>query len=270
MNMNHKLLLCLALVLSGGSFGCSTAAHRSAGSSKPDLYLHLIASYEYPKPPQLTASVPIYLSTNFDFLANNQQHLTGRVESRNGKYFAHFQIYLYDGTNVFDGEVELDKPDNPGTHPYNDKTPFIYQPLFILSRNSSAESFLKRQAAADKKEWRRWNPLTPQQIVSVKRKFNLMRPGMTENEAFAMVGLSSYRNCLLDPRMFRSNDWNSDDYQLADGEILSLEVDCSSISNYKTNFIYGDHSNCIVVHAVLGTETWSKDAGFGTTSLIRQ
>lgn len=275
--MKTKLILCLALVLNGGLFGCSTAERQAAKSSRADLYLQLIASYEYPEPPRLMASVPVHLSKNFNFLTDDQQHLTGWVEPRNGKYFVHFQVYLYDGTNVFDGEVDLDKPDDPGPQPYNDKTPFIYQPMFVLSRNASASPFLKRQAVAEEKEWQRENPLTPQQITEVYRRFRLMKTGMTESEVFAMLGLSRYRRRLIDPRMFRSNDWNIDDYQLAHGEILSLAVACPG--SYKTNFIklpdgrrameighggYGDnHGNCIVVHAALGAETWSDKTGFG-------
>lgn len=280
---SETITVCLAIILCGGLFGCSTAEHRPAITKEQpqSLFLHLIASYEYPDPPLLIASVPVHLSTNFDFLTEDKQHFTGRVDSKNGKYFVHFQIYLYDGTNYFDGDVELDKPDDPGTRPWNDKTPFVYQPMFILSQNPCASPFLKRQGTAMEEYWRRWNPLTPPQIAKVEQRFRLMHPGMTENEVFVLLGLSPYLNLLHDPRMFRSGDWWSfDDYQLGYRKVLELEVDCGCKTNFtklpdgKTaieivdNAYLVGHKNCIVVRATLGPETWSKDRGFGTTTQI--
>ncbi|HTB84707.1 MAG TPA: hypothetical protein VK742_13710 [Candidatus Sulfotelmatobacter sp.] len=264
MKPKFVLSFALALILSDGLLGCASAGHHPAISKelRPELFLHLIGSYEYPEPSRLIASVPVHLSMDFDFLTQDKQHFRGRVDSENGKYVLHFQIYLYNGTNFFDGPVELDKPDDPGTRPYNDKTPFVYQPMFILSRNSSASSFLKRQEIAVEKEWNRSNQLTPQQIAKVEQKFRLMHPGLTEKDVFALLGLSHYRHRLPDPRLFRSNDWDLDEFQLATGAILSLEVDYPD--SYKTDVTehadgpYGNHWNWPVIHATLGSEIWSE------------
>ena len=154
--MKPKLILCLALVLSGGLFGCSSFDHRSANSkpSTPNLYLHLFASFVYPKQPRLIVSAPIPRSGDFDISMDDNQPLKGRIEIRSGIIFLHFQCGLCDGTNVFDGEVELEKGYTPWPQPYDEKAPFICQPHFVLSTNSSPKSFLKQQAIVEKKQWK--------------------------------------------------------------------------------------------------------------------
>jgi hypothetical protein len=150
--MKSKLILGLALVLSGVLFGCSTSEQPSANSKPPppDLYLHLIASFNYPEPPRLIVSSPIHRSSDFDILMDDHQHLKGHIEPRNGKFFVHFQGRLCSGINVFDGEVELEKREEPWPQPYDEKAPFVCQPHFILSSNSNPKPFLKRQADAEK------------------------------------------------------------------------------------------------------------------------
>src|SRR5258708_1562409 len=123
--MNLILIVCLSLILSGGLLGCSTTDHRSGATVKSeqkaasplsalhtgmipasrDLYLHLFSSFIYPEPPRLIVSAPIHPSADFYIPMSTSQHLTGRVESRNGKWFVHFQVGLCSGANVFDGEV---------------------------------------------------------------------------------------------------------------------------------------------------------------------
>jgi hypothetical protein len=224
--LKPKLLLCLALILSGGLPGCSSIDHHSANSkqSRPDLYLHLFASYIYPQPPRLILSAHIPLSTDFDIPMADGQHLVGRIEPRNGKFSVHFRVPLYDGTNVFNEEVELKKRYEPGPQPYDDKIPFSYQPHFVLSSNPNPKSFLKQQAAAEREQWMRKNPLTARQLAKVKRNFPFMRPGMTRDEVFSMLGLSGYQN-----RLFPSNPFltrpDIRDYQLADNERLMLFFD---------------------------------------------
>ena len=278
--MKFETALCLALAFVATDCASGTNARTLISDEhKPDIYLHLVASYQYPKPPQVIASVPVSFYTNFDVLVYDRYHLTGRVEPRGAKYFVHFQIYLYDGTNYYDGEVDLDKPDDPGTRPYNDKTPFIYQPMFILSRNQSATEFLEQHAAITEDCWRRQNPLTLPQITRAEQRFRLLRSGMTENDILRLLGLFGDRKRLHDPRIFRSNDWNTDCYQLEAGENLCLEVDCPAwkIRSVKhgdgttawffDHGAYGDdHSNCFVVHASLGPQMWSKDTGYETTN----
>jgi hypothetical protein len=169
--MSYKLLLCLALVLGGGLCGCSSIDHHSANSkpSLPDLYLHLFASYIYPQPPRLIVSARIPLSTDFDIPTADGQHLLGRIEPQNGKFFIYFRVPLYNGTNVFKGEATLEKRYEPWPQPYDDKIPFLYQPHFVLSSNPNPKSFLKRQAAAEREQWKHENPLTARQLAKVKK-----------------------------------------------------------------------------------------------------
>lgn len=266
--MKPKTLLCLALVLSGWLFGCSSIDHHSASSKQPTrhLYLHLIASsFAYPKPPWLILSAPVPLSSDFDIPMDDNQHLTGRVEPRNGKLFVRFQGALCSGMNVFEGEVELEKQDMPGPQPYDLRVPFICQPLFILSSNPDPKSFLEQQAAAEKKQWHLDNPLTARQLAKVKKQFKLMRPGMTKDEVFALLGLSRYRGRLHSSNPFLHH-MSERDYQLAEGERLWLSFDWTGYD--KTNRIElangehlmmldftGTHTNRLVVRAELDTVT---------------
>jgi hypothetical protein len=270
--MKPKLIPGLALVLSAMMFGCSAFDHRSANSkpSTPDLYLHLFASFVYPEQPRLIVSAPIPRSGDFDISMDDNQHLKGRIELRNGIIFLHFQGGLGDGTNVFDGEVELEKRYEPWPQPYDEKAPFICQPHFVLSSNPSPESCLKEQAAAEKKYWERENPLTARQLAEVKRKFHLMRPGMTQDEVFAMLGLSGYQNRLLPIPFFNSNDSNIGDYQLSDEEHLMLFFDNTGMKTKKYQLADGekvelldytsDTSHRLVIKAELHTVTRSGNA----------
>lgn len=269
--MNPKLFLCLALVLSAGLFGCSSIDHRSANSkqSQPDLYLHLFASYIYPQPPGLILSAHIPLSTDFDIPMADGQHLVGRIEPRNGNFFVYFRVPLYDGTNVFNEEAELEKRYEPWPQPYDDKIPFSYQPHFVLSSNPNPKSFLKRQAAAEKELWERENPLTARQLAKVKRNFPLMRPGMTRDEIFSMLGLSGYQNRLLPSNPFLTRP-DIGDYQLADNERLMLFFDNAGMKTKKIQMAdghkfealdyAGDTSHRLVIQAELDMRTSSSNA----------
>ena len=152
--MNPKISLCLALVLGGGLIACFSIEHQAAKSKQlpPDLYLHLFVSFVYPEPPQMILSAPIHFSSDFDIPMDDNQHLKGRIEPRNGILFVHFQGGLCSGMNVFDGGVELERRYEPWPQPYDDKAPFICQPHFILSSTSNPKSFLKQQADAEEKE----------------------------------------------------------------------------------------------------------------------
>jgi hypothetical protein len=270
--MKPKILLCLALGLGGGLAGCSSVGRHSANSepAPPDLYLHLFASFVYPEPPHLILSAPIHLSSDFDILMDNHEHLKGRVDPRNGKFLVHFQGLLCSGTNVFDGEVELEQRYVPGPQPYDTKAPFICQPHFVLSSKFNPKPFLKRQAAAEKQQWHLENPLTARQIAQVKSKFHLMRPGMTKDEVFAMLGLSGYQNRLLPSSIGGSNYGNMGDYQLADGERLRLFFDATGMKTKAYQLAdgtivhlldyTGDITKRLVVRAELDTITQSGNA----------
>ena len=120
--------------------------------SPPDLYLHVFASYVFPEAPRLVVSAPIHLGRDFDVLINDHQRVKGRIERRGFDCFAHFQGQLCSGPNVFDGEVEFEQRYEPWPRPYDAKAPFVCQPHFVLSTNSSPEPFLERQAAGEKAE----------------------------------------------------------------------------------------------------------------------
>ncbi len=151
--MQQRFVYCLALALSGPLAVSFPAENRVSDAAPPALYLHLIASYIYPNSPRLVVSAPIQLSANFDILVDGDQHLSGRVEPRHGKLHVHLQGRLCSGTNVFDGEVELEKREEPGPQSYDIKAPFICQPHFIISTNRDPKPFLELQAAAEKKQW---------------------------------------------------------------------------------------------------------------------
>ena len=120
------------------------------------------------------------------------QHLLGQIQPRNEIFSVYFKVRLCDRNLLFNEEVELEKRYEPWPQRYDENAPFICQPRFVLSANPSPKSFLKQQAAAEKKEWERENPLTARQLAEVKRKFHFMRPGMTRDEVFSMLGLSGY------------------------------------------------------------------------------
>jgi len=275
--MKPKLILGLALVLSTMMFGCSAFDNRSANSkpSTADLYLHLFASFVYPEQPRLIVSAPIPRSGDFDISMDDNQHLKGRIELRNGIIFLHFQCGLCDGTNVFDGEVELEKRYEPWPQPYDEKAPFICQPHFVLTSNPSPKSFLKQQATAEKKYWERENPLTARQLAEVKRKFHLMRPGMTKDEVFSMLGLSGY---LLPSSPFNPK-FDLGDYQLADGEDLMLFFDNTGMKTKNYQLADGekvelldytsDTSHRLVIQAELHTVTRSSNASPALRTTLR-
>jgi hypothetical protein len=249
-------------------FGCSAFDNRSANSkpSTPDLYLHLFASFVYPEQPRLIVSAPIPRSGDFDIPLADGQHLHGQIQPRNGIFFVYFKVRLCDGTNVFNEEVELEKRYEPWPQPYDEKAPFICQPHFVLSSNPSPKFFLKQQAAAEKKQWERENPLTARQLAEVKRKFHLMRPGMTKDEVFSMLGLSGY---LLPSSPFNPK-FDIGDYQLADGERLMSFFDNTGMKTKNYQLADGekvelldytsDASHRLVIQAELDTVIWSSNA----------
>jgi hypothetical protein len=253
------------LLLSGNLLACLAFHNRPC-----DLYLHLIAAGEYPQPPRPLASVPVHFGRSFDVLTREHEHLTGCIEPRGGKFDVRFQVLLYDGTNFYEGQLALDERDNPGTRPYNRDTPYLYQPLFILSSNSSAKPFLKRQAQAEREWWQRENPLTRKQLALVEQNLIRIRPGMTQREVFELLGLSK-REKQLHPPIFGRPSWYRQSYQLRGKEVLALNFDPATVPFGKTNWITfgkdrlanaepkGDYSRSVVVRAQLGTQIWSKE-----------
>jgi hypothetical protein len=269
--MNSQITLCLALAFIGVSVGCASIDHHSANSqqSAPDLYLHFFASFVYPEPPRLIVSGAIPRSGDFDIPMADGQHLQGHIQPRRGNFFVYFKVRLCEGTNVFNDEVELEKRYEPGPQPYDEKAPFICQPHFVLSSNPNPKSFLKRQAAAEREEWERENPLTARQVAKVKRRLHLMRPGMTKDEVFSMLGLSGYQNRLL-PDSPLSHKRNLAFYQLARGERLMLTFDDTGVKTKSYSLADGedvqmldyasDTSHRLVIQAEFDTVIYSSNA----------
>jgi hypothetical protein len=84
------------------------------------------------------------------------------------------------------------------------------------------------------------NPLTARQLAEVKKNFHLMRPGMTEDEVFSMLGLAGYQHRLYPATFSRSNDWGMSDYQLAENEVLELFLDNTGMKTTKVQLPDGD------------------------------
>jgi hypothetical protein len=82
--------------------------------------------------------------------------------------------------------------------------------------------------------------LTVRQLAEVKKNFHLMRPGMTEDEVFSMLGLAGYQHRLFPANFSRSNDWGISDYQLTDNERLYLFLDNTGMKTMKVQLPDGD------------------------------
>ena len=97
-----------------------------------------------------------------------------------------------------------------------------------------------------------------------------MRPGMTKDEVFAMLGLSGCENRLLPTSIGGSHYPSLQDYQLADGERLMLVFDNTGMKTTPHQladgqiiqiFDYsGNTTNRLVVRAERDTVTWSSNA----------
>jgi hypothetical protein len=82
--------------------------------------------------------------------------------------------------------------------------------------------------------------LTARQLAEVIKNFHLMRPGMTEDEVFSMLGLAGYQHRLYPANFSRSNDWGMSDYQLAENEVLQLFLDNTGMKTTKVQLPDGD------------------------------
>lgn len=87
------------------------------------------------------------------------------------------------------------------------------------------------------------NRLSTNQVADVRQKIQLLRPGMTSDEALAALGLSAYRGKLLVQASGPANH-SSMSYLLRDGHGLLLVCD------------YTRHTNGIVIRAELDGERW--------------
>jgi hypothetical protein len=114
------------------------------------------------------------------------------------------------------------------------------------------------------------NPLTARQLAEVKENFHLLRPSMTEDEVFSMLGLSGYQHRLHRSNAFMSIEQNIGDYQLADNEHLLLFFDKTGIKTIKAELPIGeklelpnnssDDSRRLVIHADLDTVAYFTNA----------
>jgi hypothetical protein len=103
---------------------------------------------------------------------------------------------------------------------------------------------------------------------------------MTEDEAFAAIGLSSARKWLHPPPIaFHSGRWNTTIYQLHEGDILTLRFDCEGADWQKdpaattgtlpSRMLHqGSLTNCTVIEAQLGPDTWSAKTGLANSATV--
>jgi hypothetical protein len=101
------------------------------------------------------------------------------------------------------------------------------------------------------------NLLTARQLAEVKKSFHLMRPGMTEDEVFSMLGLAGYQHRLYPATFSRSNDWGMSDYQLAENEVLLLFLDNTGMKTTKVQLSDG-----------LKVEVWDYENSHLTNRLV--
>jgi len=99
--------------------------------------------------------------------------------------------------------------------------------------------------------------LTARQLAEVKKNFHLMRPGMTEDEVFSILGLAGYQHRLFPAHFSRSNDFDISDYQLADNERLFLFLDNTGMKTMKVQLPDGDK-----------LEVWDYDNSHVTNRLV--
>ena len=152
--MNPQLILGLALVLSGGLFGCTTVpqpSDKSEQSSTP-LYLHSIVP-TFPggtQPGHLVLSTQIYFSKDFFTITTNSidniASLKGNVIRSQQKIVAHIEGLRSGTTSIFDGEIVPDKLVGPQITAYSG---CVNMTFFVLSTNRNCETFLTAQAFDD-------------------------------------------------------------------------------------------------------------------------
>lgn len=153
-NLSFALVLGggLAIVLVGVLSGCANARHSTeATEAKTKLYLHFFYPTYYSAtnqvPPRLILSTRIHLAQDIDIAVSDNEGLKGRIESRNGRFFAHLEGHTFSGTCIFDGEVPLGKSFEARIFAFSG---YITRSSFALSSNADYKPFLKQQADNDK------------------------------------------------------------------------------------------------------------------------
>ena len=140
--MKPKLLLCLALVLSGGFFGCSTA-HRITASEQTNtspLYLHFGSDDGGFATRFLSAR--IHLDEQIIVGGDDFVSLEGNIEQRGANLVADVMGSTGQQSQFYRGNVKLEKPffAQGGAASGGAGPPF----WFLISTNSDCETILKR------------------------------------------------------------------------------------------------------------------------------
>ena len=110
-----------------------------------------------------------------------------------------------------------------------------------MSAPKAGRGFATQNLSAESPGFR--NRLSTNQVADVRQKIQLLRAGMTRDEALAALGLSAYRGKLLVQASGPANH-SSMSYHLRDGHGLLLACD------------YTGHTNGIVIRAELDGERW--------------
>jgi hypothetical protein len=138
-----KALLSFLAVLT--FFGFLQQPNASELEQPPHLYLHFFILGE---PPHRILTTTIRLGDDMDIrVGSDTETLSGRIENRDGKFFAHLRGHYGTSTGDFDGEVELEKPFSPTTYGFSGA---IFLTHFVLSTNSDCKLFLVNEVEAPK------------------------------------------------------------------------------------------------------------------------
>jgi len=114
---------------------------------EPTLYLHLFTPRYYTDPaipPRRVVTARVRPSQEISIAVGHPAYsgdevLSGRIEQRGDKFFAHLKGRSHTTANLFDGEMELEKPVEPQGGLGSGG---IWSVRFVLSTNSDCSPFL--------------------------------------------------------------------------------------------------------------------------------
>ena len=138
--MKPKLILCLALVLSGGLFGCSTAHRTTAIRQTDSLPLYVYSGTDDGGSASRFLSTRIHLDEDFLVGGDDFLKLSGHVGQRGANFVADVMVSTGQQCQFYRGNVKLEKPffaqaggASGGAGP---------QFWFVLSTNGDCEAIL--------------------------------------------------------------------------------------------------------------------------------
>lgn len=122
-------------------------------SQNNPLFVHLIAPRYYTDPaipPRRIVTTRITLSEEFFVALGDSgiggEILSGRIECRDGRFFVRLAGVSHSTKNVYEGEMELDKPVSSQGGIFSGT---VWTARFVLSTNVNASPFLGEQEKGD-------------------------------------------------------------------------------------------------------------------------